>query len=97
VFGSVASNEFSIGTNYPNPFTATTTIPFTLANPSHVTVTVYDFAGRIVSEITNKDMEAGNQAVNFDHSGLTQGTYIYKIKVKNTNGEFSQSKIMLAL
>lgn len=97
VYGSVASNQFSIGTNYPNPFSEFTTIPFTLANPSHVTVTVYDLSGRVIAVLADEDMDAGKQSVIFNQKKELKGTYIYKIKVKNNNGEFSQSKFMLAL
>jgi hypothetical protein len=92
-----ANNAFSIGTNYPNPFLGFTTIPFTLASPSHVTITVYDLSGRMISVLADEDMNAGNQSVIFNHDNQLQGTYIYKIKVKNNNGDFSQSKLMLAL
>ena len=45
------SKQFSVGQNYPNPYTTKTTIPFTLNLPSHVTLDLWDVLGRKVAKI----------------------------------------------
>jgi hypothetical protein len=76
--------------NYPNPFNPTTTIEFTLLEPSIVTLKVYNLLGQEVKTlIDNELMEDGLQANDFDASDLTSGVYFYKITAQGV-GENQQ-------
>ena len=37
--------------NYPNPFNPETWIPYHLANPSNVTITIYNMPGTVVRQL----------------------------------------------
>ncbi len=49
--------------NYPNPFNGHTTISYSLEKPEHVSVRIYDTAGRLVRTLENRDRAAGTYQV----------------------------------
>ncbi|MFH1681450.1 MAG: FlgD immunoglobulin-like domain containing protein [Candidatus Eisenbacteria bacterium] len=55
----------------PNPFNPVTAIPFALAEPGRVTITVYDARGRRVRVLVDEDRPAGWHSVSWD--GRTNG------------------------
>jgi hypothetical protein len=67
--------------NYPNPFSTTTAISYTLTKDSRVSVEVYDLSGKRVQVVENEDKAAGNYLVRFDGSNLDAGTYFLKVGV----------------
>ncbi len=69
-------NKYLFSPAYPNPFNPTTTIPFLLAEDSDVNISVYDIKGRLVAELVNSSVIAGNHSVNWDGSKNTSGVYI---------------------
>jgi hypothetical protein len=79
---------FSLSQNYPNPFNPNTVISFQLAVKSHVTLKVFDVAGREVATLVEGEMAAGKHAVTFAPSHSASGLYFYKI----TAGKFSQTR-----
>ncbi len=93
---SYEPNDYSLNQNYPNPFNPVTTIPFTIKENSHVTLSVYDVNGRHISDVINDRRDAGNYKIAFDASkfGLSSGTYFYKLNVNNSR-EFTETKKMI--
>jgi len=82
---------YRIGQNYPNPFNPTTTINFTLAKASDVTLSVYNVLGQKVATLVDSHLNAGEQTVVFDASKLSSGIYFYRINA----GSFNAVKKML--
>lgn len=84
-------------TNYPNPFSQTTTIEFGLLQPTKdVTLTVTNLYGQKVFELAESRLSAGLHTFNFDASKLSSGIYIYNIQATGTNGQsFTASKRMI--
>ena len=68
-----------LGQNYPNPFNPSTTIEYALPRPSKVHLAVYDLFGHRVAVLTDGVRQAGPHAVRFDASGLSSGTYVYRL------------------
>ena len=68
----------STGTVFPNPFSSTTEIQFTLASPETATIIVVDPLGREVFRST-RNYSIGLQTIPFDGSMLTSGAYYYRI------------------
>ncbi|MEN8156889.1 MAG: T9SS type A sorting domain-containing protein [Bacteroidota bacterium] len=88
-----SQHGFSLGQNHPNPFSATTSISFTVPRSSHVTLKVYDVAGREVTTLVDGVRSTGTHSIELDASGLHRGLYFYRLK----SGEFSQTrKLILA-
>ncbi len=67
---------------YPNPFNPTTTIRFSVPDPTAVTITVYDISGREVRRLANRVFAAGVHEVRFDASGVPSGVYYYVVRTK---------------
>jgi hypothetical protein len=78
-----APSAFSLVRNYPNPFNPTTTISFTLAEPSHVRLEVFDVRGARVATLVDRNMIAGEHSVPFNAQGLSSGVYFYRLTAGN--------------
>ncbi len=85
-------DKFSLEQNYPNPFNPVTSIKFSVPNEADVKLTVYDLLGKEVILLVNERLSAGNYKVEMDGSGLSSGTYFYKLE---TNGYSSIKKMVL--
>jgi hypothetical protein len=91
--GEVLPAAFDLEQNYPNPFNPTTTIAFVLARTEHVALTVFDALGRRLATLAEGVRDAGHHEVEFDASGLPNGTYFYEL----TAGEYLERKSMVLL
>ena len=70
--------------NYPNPFTSSTSITFTLDQAGETRLIVYDITGREVTRLVDRLMPAGTFTVPLDGSTLRSGSYFYRLE---SNGE----------
>jgi hypothetical protein len=71
--------------NYPNPFRSSTTISYELAEPSRVTLRIYNNLGQLVRILVNENQAAGEWFVtwdgrNTDHQPSCSGIYIYELR-----------------
>ncbi|MCP4580144.1 MAG: T9SS type A sorting domain-containing protein, partial [candidate division Zixibacteria bacterium] len=82
--------QFSLSSNYPNPFNAVTTIQYSLPTSSEVTLDIYDVLGRKVQTIHNGNQPAGSHSLIWNADGFSSGMYFYKI----TAGENIQTEMM---
>jgi hypothetical protein len=71
-----APNAISLTKLSPNPFNATTVLSYELRVASHVTLKVYDTAGRLVVALADGWREAGTHEVTFNGSNLASGIYL---------------------
>jgi hypothetical protein len=84
--------------NYPNPFNPTTTIRAVLPEASHVTLEVYDVAGRLVRTLLDGNKPSGEFLAVWDgtsDSGETVGTGIYFSKLRTSRGETTRKMVLL--
>jgi hypothetical protein len=79
--------------NYPNPFNPSTKISYTVPERSNVSLKVFNLLGSEVTELVNKEMEAGIYDTNFNAANLPSGVYFYQIKA----GSFVQTRKMILL
>lgn len=90
--------QFKLSQNYPNPFSSTTTIPFTITNPSNVLLELFDMQGRKVRSILNQHMDAGEQKAILTNRAngldLAAGNYVYQLTVENEHGRYHQCKVL---
>ncbi|MFT5144913.1 MAG: hypothetical protein ACI80V_003642 [Rhodothermales bacterium] len=83
---STAADEpistFALEQNYPNPFSASTTIGFSLADPGPVRVTVYDLVGRQVATLADRIMSVGTHHVTWNArtGDFADGVYYYRLQ-----------------
>jgi len=69
---------------YPNPFTITTQIAFTLPRAGHAEVVVFDVAGRMVKHLVSQDLPAGTHTAIWDGSDdagqkVNSGVFFYRL------------------
>ena len=60
---------------YPNPFSHTTQLTYSIASAGHATLTVMDLLGRTVTTLASHHHEPGQYTVPFDATGLAPGVY----------------------
>jgi hypothetical protein len=70
----------------PNPFNPSAAISYQLSAISHVSVKVYDTAGRLVTTLADGWQEAGSHQVTFDGSRLSSGLYFVKMQAGDFSG-----------
>ncbi len=76
--------------NYPNPFNPTTTIHYSLSEPSNLELTVYNVNGQKITTLKNEFHISGDYSVEWsgkDFSGIpvSSGIFLYEIKTENTS------------
>ena len=81
--------------NYPNPFNPETWIPYQLAHPSDVQITIYDMSGVLVRTLVLGHQPAGyytgrSRAAYWDgQNGLGEtvasGVYFYRLQTDETS------------
>ena len=87
--------------NYPNPFNPETWIPYQLAKPADVTLSIYDIQGRVVRNLDLGHQRAGmyhgrSRAAHWDGKNaqgesVASGLYFYTLKA----GDFTATRKML--
>ena len=84
--------------NFPNPFNPITTIKFDMKVKGHVSIQIYDVAGRLVNTLVNDVRDSGpNEAnwngINNSGASVASGVYFYRMDTK----DFSQTRKMILL
>jgi hypothetical protein len=90
--------DFALHQSYPNPFNPSTTISYEILNPLHVTLTVYDAAGKVVRRLLDDRQRDGMHSVSWDGRDdrgrpVSSGVYFYRLSA----GERSESRRMILL
>ena len=93
--------ETALLANYPNPFNPETWIPYQLATPAEITVSIHATDGRLVRTLAlgqlpagvyqDKDRAAYWDGKNEQGESVASGVYFYTLKA----GDFSATKKML--
>lgn len=77
------ASDLSISlSNYPNPFTAHTTISYSLPEYSTITLSVFNAAGQLVEIILDEDQESGEYNIELDASQYERGIYFCTLQVE---------------
>ncbi len=76
--------------NYPNPFTETTTIRFT-ARGGHTLIQIIDALGRVIRTPVDSTYAVGYYSITFNGGALPSGVYYARLQ----NGTLQQVKPML--
>jgi flagellar hook assembly protein FlgD len=86
---ATTGGEGSVVSNYPNPFSSSTTIRFQTPIEGPVTVRIFNLVGNLVRTISAELSAAGQQDILFDGrsddgSPLAAGTYLYDVSLKSS-------------
>jgi photosystem II stability/assembly factor-like uncharacterized protein len=80
-----------IESNFPNPFSATTTLPYSLSSSGYVTMRILDVAGITMKTVMSDEfVSEGKHEVSLDGSHLPNGTYFVEIVFKDASGNLSR-------
>ena len=67
--------------NYPNPFSETTTIRYSLPQAMTVRLRVFDVLGRAVVTLVDTQQDGGLYEVPFEAKNLPGGVYFYRLQL----------------
>lgn len=89
---------FALYPNHPNPFNPQTTLRFALPHDERVVLAVYDLSGRLVRQLIDGQLPAGEHAVIWDGlDGRGQeapsGAYLYQLAA----GQWAQTRKMVLI
>ena len=92
--------EFSLSSNYPNPFNPQTLITFILPKPAFVNLEIYNTLGQRVRNLTDGFRQAGTHSVTWDgrdENGrkVASGVYLYRLVVDR--GRSAQTRKLLLI
>jgi hypothetical protein len=73
-------NGITLSQNYPNPFTESTLIKYTLPFHSVVTLKVFDLSGKEVAVVFSKEQQSGSYNYLFDGKEFPAGVYYYQLR-----------------
>ena len=81
---STLAAALSLRQNHPNPFNPNTRIPFVIDEVQHVTLSIYDSAGRLVRTLIDRRMRPGSHSQEWDGTGargnrVSSGVYFYRL------------------
>ena len=103
LLASLIPEETTLLANYPNPFNPETWIPYHLADPSDVRITIYDARGAVIRHLdlgyqregyyTSQSRAAYWDGRNTAGERVASGVYFYTL----TAGDFSATRKMLIL
>ncbi|GEM_PF-2736583 len=79
------TKEYTLLSNYPNPFNPTTTITYRVARPGKVSLRIFDVLGREVATLVNAEQAQGIYNQRFDASHLSSGIYFYQLIEPSVN------------
>lgn len=91
-----ATHSIALDQNYPNPFNPSTQLHYTLLDPGHVRLAIFDITGREVSVLVDADQSPGTFNINWtaqsDGIQLASGTYFARLSM---GGEVQLKKMTL--
>ncbi len=83
-------NKYKLLLNYPNPFSKTTTITYTIKQHGTVSVEIYNVSGKKTRTLVNQFRNAGNYTVSWDGTDennmpVSKGVYYLKLSTGNSS------------
>jgi hypothetical protein len=92
------ASEFYLEQNYPNPFNPTTDIRFSLAEATHVNLSLYNSAGQLIKTLVSRNLDAGYHSFQWDATNdngqeVAAGVYLYRL----TAGKYIDTKKMVLM
>ncbi len=76
----------------PNPAAFTTKIVYEMPVAGHVTINLFDMAGRQITTLVDAHKPAGFHNINFNVTALLNGMYYYRITVKAATTSWTETR-----
>lgn len=71
--------NYRLEQNYPNPFHLSSTISFTIPEPQHVTLKLYNSLGKELATLVDESVFQGKHEVHLNGTRFSKGVYFYTI------------------
>ncbi len=93
------SKNFILGQNFPNPYSSITKIPVSLNYNSDIKLSVFNLEGQLVFSKEFSNLKEGDHTIEFypESFHLPKANYAYQLDVVNSNGKFSDVKLMTCM
>lgn len=89
----IAENELISGLqNYPNPFSTSTNINYSLSTNASIELSILDLLGNKVMILENNSKAAGTHTIELNAENLAEGMYLLQLKA---NGSISTRKMII--
>ena len=91
-------DAYALEPNYPNPFNAGTVIPFRLAQPGRVALTIYNVAGQRVRTLLDEHRAAGSYRLRWDardDGGRSLASGVYFTVMRGADGQRLARRLLL--
>ncbi len=75
----------SLSQNFPNPFSESTVIGYSVAGHEHVKIEVYDLLGAKVKTLVDETLSSGYYSVPFSNETLADGIYYCRMICGDVN------------
>jgi photosystem II stability/assembly factor-like uncharacterized protein len=86
------TKDFNLYQNYPNPFNASTAIDYYLAEPSKVSLKIYNLLGSLIHTLKDEYQQSGNYRLTWNADNEASGIYYLQL---NVNGNILTRKMIL--
>lgn len=73
--------ESLLETNFPNPFSVSTIIPFSVPYKAPVDLRIFDLNGREVDRLINKELRPGSYQHEWKPKNLPPGSYVVRLQI----------------
>jgi len=83
-FGESYPTNFSLLSNYPNPFNPTTTLTYLLPEAAAVKLAIYTADGRLIATLVDNVQAAGVYSVKWDASDQPSGVYFCRLAASSS-------------
>ena len=74
------TGEPVLGNVFPNPFNPVTRLTYFVPESRHVRLAIYEVTGRLVAELVNGTVEAGEHTIEWNARGLASGVYFGRLE-----------------
>lgn len=88
-------HEYYLGSNYPNPFTRITEIPYYLPESSTVKVKLLNLLGEEILTLYDGTQQQGTYYISFEGSGLSPGMYLYQLSATGKSSTYIKSRTLI--
>ncbi len=83
--------SYQLFQNYPNPFNPSTTIEYYIAEPSYISLKIYNILGVEITLLVSEIKPVGFFKASFSANKLASGVYFYRLQA----GNFTEVKKMI--
>ena len=78
-------NKYKLYQNYPNPFNPSTTIDYSITNPSKIRLNIYDILGQKVETLIDEFKLAGKYSIEWNPGNISSGVYFYVLETSGAD------------